>query len=88
MERGVVIGGLLVGVSLLLAAVLNSYATRDAVAMPNAARAVAPEYDKPELDTALPTQPALPSLLPGSNTPSPKNQEDALGRPLDLARMP
>lgn len=88
MERGVVIGGLLVGVSLLLAAVLNSYATRDAVVMPSAARVVAPEYDKPELDARAPAQPALPSLMPGANTPLPKKNEDALGRPLDLARMP
>ena len=64
MERGVVVGGLLVSVSLLLAAVFNVYATRDRASPAAPLPLVAPEYDKrSERTTVVASKDAtLPSL--------------------------
>jgi hypothetical protein len=67
MERGVVVGGLLVSISLLLAAVFNTHASRDRVspAAPDTSLPiVVTEYDKPsERTTVIATkEAALPRL--------------------------
>ncbi len=71
MERGVVIGGVLIALSLLVAVVLNNYARRDVVSVRAPAHGVmhaTPSTPCANAQTASPNPPPKPPCVPDDRT--------------------